>query len=181
MALFKQVQTAGALYPYYDYAHGYGMPQAEAVLQTSAGQRPTPAPTVSFVASDSVLAVFIRPEAERPVMAQKLPLYVDSAATQVDAATAPARVAPLGREDARPPTSETGTVTLAPPASAKPALLPAAGYFYWHVADAQGVLRRYEVLEVSQRAMLRIPRRTLHPGDVVRVFYLGAIHSYPIP
>ncbi|UOG76987.1 S8 family serine peptidase [Hymenobacter tibetensis] len=176
MALFTAIQQAGALYPYYDYAHGYGMPQADAVLQPSAGQRPGLAPTVSFVASDSVVSVFIRPEAAPPVVARALPLYLDSVAT---AANAPGRVGALGREEARPPTALEGVGASGPPASAAP-VLPAAGYFFWHVADSHGVLHRYEVLEVSQRAILRIPRRSLRPGDVIRVFYLGATHSYPI-
>jgi serine protease AprX len=176
MALFTAIQRAGALYPYYDYAHGYGMPQADAMLQPSAGQRPSLGPTVSFVASDSVVSVFIRPEAAPPVVARALPLYLDSVATAADA---PARVGALGREEARPSTASEGVGASGLPASAAP-VLPAAGYFFWHVADAHGVLHRYEVLEVRQRAILRIPRRTLRPGDVIRVFYLGATHSYPI-
>jgi serine protease AprX len=179
MALFQQIQESASLYPYYDYAHGYGIPQAEALLRNS---RPTAPPaqeaaTVSFVAQDSVLAVFIRPETARQVLIRQLPLYIDSIGV-VD--KVPNRVAPLGKEEARPTsTSEAPGGPLAA-AVVQPLALPAAGYLYWHVADAKGVLRRYEVLEVSQRAILRIPRRTLQPGDVVRIFYQGVTHSYPI-
>ncbi|WP_375435509.1 S8 family serine peptidase [uncultured Hymenobacter sp.] len=183
MALFTKVEQSASLYPYYDYAHGYGVPQAVAVLRNSTEQGgPKQNPTVSFVLQDSTLAVVIRAEVERPAVGQQLPLYVDSISTKVGADNAPARVAPLGREDARPTTQPE---IQRPAASSVPAApgfppLPAAGYLYWHVADAQGVLRRYEVMEVSQRAILRIPRRTLRPGDVVRVFYQGTTHSYPI-
>jgi hypothetical protein len=182
MALFTEIEQSANLYPYYDYAHGYGIPQAAVVLRNSAGQRApeqTP-PTISFVAQDSALAVVIRPEAERPSVVRQLPLYADSLNSKL-ADKAPARVAPLGREDARPtpPQSQSPAMTSIPATPGFPPL-PAAGYLYWHVADAKGVLRRYEVMEVSQRAVLRIPRRTLRPGDVVRVFYQGTTHSYPV-
>jgi len=181
MALFQQLQAAASLYPYYDYAHGYGIPQAETLLRNvRQSVAPMPARMVDFVLEDSVLAILIRPEAARPAVVQALPLYVDSVATLDPAADAPARVAPLGREETRPTESGSQASGTPAPAVAGRAPLPAAGYLYWHVADARGVLRRYEVVEVSQRAILQIPRRTLHPGDVVRVFYQGTTHSYPI-
>lgn len=176
MALFAKLQESGALYPYYDYAHGYGIPQASSFLAPDS--RRDPAATVSFVEQDSVLAVFIRPEQAR-IAASTLPLYADSATTVTDGAEEPKRVPAVGREEARP-----GSPALREPLAPVPLepgpRLPAASYFYWHLADARGVLRRYEVLEVSQRAMLRLPRRTLHAGEVVRVFYQGAVHSFPV-
>ncbi|UOQ68208.1 S8 family serine peptidase [Hymenobacter volaticus] len=180
MALFTEIEQSASLYPYYDYAHGYGIPQATVALRYSAGQKALEQTlTVSFIAQDSTVAVLIRPEAERPTVVRQLPLYADSLNSKL-ADNAPARVAPLGREDARPtPQSQSPAATNVPAAPGFPPL-PAAGYLYWHVADAKGVLRRYEVMEVSQRAVLRIPRRTLRPGDVVRVFYQGATHSYPV-
>lgn len=181
MALFQQIQESASLYPYYDYAHGYGVPQAAVLLRNArpaASAAPAPA-TVSFVAQDSVLAVFIRPEIARQVLTRQLPLYADSVGSSDEA---PNRVAPLGKEEARPtPSASSEAPADALPGAVVPSsALPAAGYLYWHVAAANGVLRRYEVLEVSQRAILRIPRRTLQPGDVVRVFYQGITHSYPI-
>jgi hypothetical protein len=179
MALFQQIQESASLYPYYDYAHGYGVPQA-AVLLRNAQQAASPTQqtaTVRFVAQDSVLAVFIQPETARQVLTRQLPLYADSIGGLDEV---PNRVAPLGKEEARPASSSEAPGEATPAVVARPPALPAAGYLYWHVADAKGVLRRYEVLEVSQRAILRIPRRTLLSGDVVRVFYQGITHSYPI-
>ncbi|HEX8425982.1 MAG TPA: S8 family serine peptidase [Hymenobacter sp.] len=182
MGLFAEIEQSASLYPYYDYAHGYGIPQATVVMRNVVGQAPPrQAPTVDFVMQDSALAVVIRPEVERPVVVQQLPLYVDSITAKLATDKAPPRVAPLGREDARPtqPEGQSPAVAAAVPTTPAPPL-PAASYLYWHIADARGVLRRYEVMEVSQRAILRIPRRTLRPGDVVRVFYQGTTHSYPV-
>jgi len=179
MELFQKMEQSGSLYPYYDYAHGYGLPQASFFL------RPKPVPNavasqetkIDFVVEDSLLAVNIRPEAARP-MARMLPFYADSMGLALPDAK---RVPAVGREEPRSDTQrQSSSVQPAAPPESAPLPLPAAGYLYWHVADARGVLRRYEVLEVSQRAILRIPRRTLRPGDVVRVFYLGTTHSYSV-
>ncbi|MBC6698736.1 S8 family serine peptidase [Hymenobacter puniceus] len=169
MQLFGLLQQSATLYPYYDYAHGYGLPQASRLLHLAArgGAAAGPSPTIDFVVQDSLLAVNIRTEALKP-----LPFYSDSLSTLPD----PKRVSAVGREESRPAGSTQSVVGGVSGAMG----LPASGYLYWHIADARGVLRRYEVVEVSQRAILRIPRRTLQSGDVVRVFYLGATHSYPV-
>ncbi len=174
MQLFGKLQESASLYPYYDYAHGYGLPQAGRLL-AAPGTAVSVAPTVDFVVADTVLAVNIRPAAALLAM-HPLPLYADSLAPQPDANRVPA----VGKEAARPPDQQRPTQAAAAREEPAPLLLAAAGYLYWHVADARGVLRRYEVVEVSQRAVLRIPRRMLQSGDTVRVFYLGATHSYPV-
>jgi subtilisin family serine protease len=168
MQLFAQLQQSATLYPYYDYAHGYGLPAASRLLRPAAGGAASPPPTIDFVVQDSLLGVNIRPAALQP-----LPFYADSLSPQPDDSR---RVPAVGREEPRP----AGPAQSAAPRETGLVALPAASYLYWHVADAHGVLRRYEVVEVSQRAILRIPRRTLQPGDVVRVFYLGTTHSYPV-
>jgi hypothetical protein len=59
--------------------------------------------------------------------------------------------------------------------------LPAPpSYLYWHVADRRGVLRFYEVLDVSQRAVLQVPLRSLQAGDTVQVHYRGYTSTYSL-
>jgi len=41
MQLFKALEASGDLYPYYDYAHGYGVPQAAKFLKVEPEQEPT--------------------------------------------------------------------------------------------------------------------------------------------
>ncbi|GAA4007202.1 hypothetical protein GCM10022408_18880 [Hymenobacter fastidiosus] len=172
MQLFGKIQESADLYPYFDYAHGYGTPQARFFTQKSAD--PTLAPTFDFVLQDSLLAVLIRPEAAL-LAVRSLPLYADSA-EMMPRADETAKVPALGREG--PVLSETARA--APFTPADPAPLPPAhpDYLYWHVADRRNVLRAYEVRAVTQRAVLRIPRRQLHPGDTVRVQYRGFTQSY---
>ncbi|WP_167856750.1 S8 family serine peptidase [Hymenobacter aquaticus] len=178
MQLFTQLQASADLYPYFDYAHGYGLPHASAFLRpgstTPAGQQ-----TVDFIRQDTVLAVVIRPEAA-VIPAQVLPLYSDSVRL---VNTAPQKVPAVGREELAPPPGRQPERQTAPagpePAPLVPLVRP--GYLYWHVADRRGVLRSYEVREVTQRAVLQIPLRTLQPGDTVRVCYRGITQSYPQP
>ena len=168
MELFARLQMAGDLYPYYDYAHGYGRPRAAAVLR--GGPAPTAVPTFDFVPNDSAVAVIIRPAAA-VVPARTLPLYADSARTLAPDESDRA-VPAVGRETALPAPDPADD---SPPDSAPPA------YLYWHVADARGVLRSYEVLAVRQRAVLTVPRRQLQPGDTLRVHYRGFTQSYARP
>ncbi|WP_226183147.1 S8 family serine peptidase [Hymenobacter nitidus] len=179
MQLFKQLQASADLYPYFDYAHGYGLPRASAFLdpKSTAGAAP---PTVDFIRQDTVLAVLIRSEAA-VIPAQVLPLYSDSVALVGSARKVPA----VGREELAPPLKQQGErqLTQSQPSQEPEPLVPLVrpGYLYWHVADRRGVLRSYEVREVTQRAVLQIPLRTLQSGDTVRVCYRGITQSYSRP
>ena len=181
MDVFRQVRESGDLYPYYDYAHGYGRPQASYFT----GAKPTArqvAPTFDFVAHDSVVTVVLRPAATVPT-ARPLPLLTDPeevspawlAALQPTAnanpppptgaaATPPAGVAPVGQE--QPVAADS------PPPAAYPP------HLYWHLANRRGVLRRYEVRAVAQRAVLQLPRRLLRHGTVLRVSFQGYTGEY---
>jgi hypothetical protein len=168
MALFQKIQSSGSLYPYFDYAHGYGIPRASFFTQAAS----TVAPSFDFVRQDSAVAVIIRPEAAF-IPARTLPLYADSVgAVTPDRADAPP-VAKLGQEVPHQPAPNTPdpdpVVGPVPP-----------DYLYWQIVDSTGVVRRYQVLEVSQRAVLRVPLERLRPGDVLRVHYRGFTQVYPV-
>ncbi|RZK60201.1 MAG: hypothetical protein EOO59_07110, partial [Hymenobacter sp.] len=183
MELFRQVRESADLYPYYDYAHGYGRPQASYFTDPKTTPRKA-TPTFDFIAHDSVVTVVLRPAATVPV-ARPLPLLTDPeeaspawlAALDPDASSnppvlpgsapaTPGGVAPVGKEQ---------------PASADNSALPLAAYpprLYWHLANGQGVLHRYEVRAVAQRAVLQVPRRFLGKGTVLRVSFQGYTGEY---
>lgn len=55
MQLFREIEKSGSLYPYFDYAHGYGIPQAQFFVAKN--QKPVP-PTFRFAEKgDSVWVV----------------------------------------------------------------------------------------------------------------------------
>ncbi|MGI4762311.1 MAG: S8 family serine peptidase [Janthinobacterium lividum] len=181
MELFRQVREAGELYPYYDYAHGYGRPEAGRLLARRLGPRPAPEPTFDFVVHDSLVAVVLRPAATVPA-ARPLPLVAETdelATGTTDWLTPPtparppgtptaANVAPVGKE--QPASVETAPAL--PPYPAYPARL------YWHLATARGVLHRYEVRAATQRLVVQVPRRLAKNGNVLRVYYQGYTGQY---
>jgi len=66
-------------------------------------------------------------------------------------------------------------------AEAAPALPPYPAYparLYWHLANARGVLRRYEVRAATQRLVVQVPRRLAKDGNVLRVYYQGYTGQY---
>jgi subtilisin family serine protease len=183
LELFRQVREAGELYPYYDYAHGYGRPEASRLLARRLGPPAAVEPTFDFVVHDSLVAVVLRPAATVPA-ARPLPLVAEAdelAAGTTDWLTPPA--------PARPPGTPTPTApSVAPvgkeqpaPAEATPALPPYPAYparLYWHLANARGVLHRYEVRAATQRLVVQVPRRLAKNGNVLRVYYQGYTGQY---
>ena len=175
MQLFQGLEKSAELYPYFDYAHGYGRPRY-AFFRTPTQAAPALVPTFDFVPHDSLVAVIIRPEAAmRP--AELLPLLADQTETLLPAtpalagAKAPAGgpVPPVGREEPQLP----GGTSLGPLA-----VLNYPAYLYWNLADRRGVLRRYETRAVTQRLVVQVPRRLLRGGDVLQVHFKGYTGFY---
>ncbi|QDA62133.1 hypothetical protein FHG12_19405 [Hymenobacter jejuensis] len=175
MQLFAKIQESADLYPYFDYAHGYGLPRASALLQE---RKPRTEAAFDLVREDSLLSVIIRPSAAY-VSARTLPLYADSVVRVTSLAPKTPSVPRVGREELKPPLSgEPKQGEAAGEAAPQPPTHP--DYLYWHIADRYGVLRTYEVLEVTQRAVLRLPLSRLRAGDTVRVHYRGFTQSYSV-
>ena len=172
MQLFALLERAGELYPYFDYAHGYGRPR---LARATSGLAPAPvAATFDFVLHDSLVAVVIRPEAAR-LPAVDLPLLADDPAMSLvpvvtaSPAASPTNTPPVGQE--KPLPADAPPLVLLPEPS-----YPA--YLYWNLADRRGVLRRYETRAVTQRLVVQVPRRLLRNGDVLRVHFKGFTATY---
>jgi subtilisin family serine protease len=56
MDLFHLIEQSGDLYPYFDYAHGYGVPQASRILDTL----PPPQPTFLFVQNKENISLLLK-------------------------------------------------------------------------------------------------------------------------
>jgi subtilisin family serine protease len=58
MQLFKAIEKSGHLYPYFDYAHGFGVPQAETILNS----RKDISPTFDFIKAGDTIKVVLKPQ-----------------------------------------------------------------------------------------------------------------------
>ncbi|MFC7668692.1 S8 family serine peptidase [Hymenobacter humi] len=177
MQLFQGLEKSAELYPYFDYAHGYGRPRF-AHFAPPAGSPPPVAvgPTFDFVPHDSLVAVIIRSEAAlRPAV--MLPLMVE----QSDVAVHVTPLAPDPKGPAVGTVPSVGREQPVPAGSAPAAPLPEPNYpayLFWNLADRRGVLHRYETRAVSQRLVVQVPRRLLQGGEVLRVHFKGYTGTY---
>lgn len=62
MQLFREIEKSGHLYPYFDYAHGYGIPQAKYFTDTTR----TKEPTFDFVIVNDQIKVVLREKYSYP-------------------------------------------------------------------------------------------------------------------
>ncbi|WP_210515167.1 S8 family serine peptidase [Hymenobacter terricola] len=177
MQLFQGLEKSAELYPYFDYAHGYGRPRFHHfAVHPELPQSPAAVPTFDFVPHDSLVAVIIRPEAAlRP--AESLPLVADQSEAALQAA--PEVADPKASASESVP--RVGHEQPVPPGAASLASLPEPNYpayLYWNLADRRGVLHRYETRAVTQRLVVQVPRRLLRGGDVLRVHFKGYTGTY---
>ena len=176
MQLFQGLQQSAELYPYFDYAHGYGRPRYQHFTA-----RPAPAsasgPTFDFVPHDSLVAVIIRSEAAMRA-AEMLPLMAEQGEVLTPAGLGPADAKTSAGEGSMPRVGHEQPVapSSAPLASLSELSYPA--YLYWNLANTRGVLRRYETRAVTQRLVVQVPRRLLHGGNVLRVHFKGYTGAY---
>ncbi|WP_400190800.1 S8 family serine peptidase [Hymenobacter sp. B81] len=171
MELFRRLEQAGELYPYFDYAQGYGLPTATRLLTPASAPA---APSFDFVADAGGVQVLLRPHLRA---VQALPLYADSTQAPLPPAARPA----VADAPAVNPLSSPASAAAAGDSGAGAARPEQLLYCYWHLADGRGRLRRYQVLDVRQRAVLRLPLNALLPGDVLRVHVAGYTAEYRLP
>ncbi len=61
MEMFKLIEQSADLYPYYDYAHGYGVPQASFFVEKDSSKK-TETPTFEFKVADDTVYVIVNKE-----------------------------------------------------------------------------------------------------------------------
>lgn len=120
MDYFKLIQESASLYPYYDYVHGYGIPQASKVLNREKKQ-------VNKAAFDII---------------DKGMYYLITL-----------------KDDCNIPID----------CSYK--------YLYYNISAPSGVLKKYAVIEVYQKEVLKIKKEGVTAGSSLNVFYGGCYKS----
>jgi hypothetical protein len=122
MELREELKKSGDLYPYHDYAHGYGVPQA---------------------------SYFVNQEQARQV--KKLDFKI---------------------------TEDQITIQFLHADGVNPGNYP---YLFYHIADEEGVLKRYAVIDPKDKAEYQIKLETQFKDHVLRIHYAGSTQEIIIP
>ncbi len=117
MDLLREIEKSGSLYPYFDYAHGYGIPQAKYFIEGKTDY----SPSFQFV------------------------LENDSLIIRVD-------------------TSLTNNI--------------AKDYLYYHIENSDGFVRKYAVLDVYRKDVIKFGIDDFKKDERIEAFYKGFVLSY---
>jgi hypothetical protein len=146
ISVLKEIERSGHLYPYFDYAHGYGVPQASYFL----GCREIVPPSFRFDTEDGKLCIRLMPEVVKTL--------ADSAECP-----APERMARVR-----------GLSGISPEVSGLHRYSLDDDYLYFHIESPEGgKIRKYRVIEVNESEQYTIESDLLLPGESVFVFFRG--------
>jgi hypothetical protein len=164
MKIFDEICKSGHLYPYFDYAHGYGIPQATYFINLNEETQPS----FSLLEEEGILTVNLFPEPSDTT--QKVII----------------RLAEGGPENStKVISSQEGDkyVVVSPPDnynSDVEQLQSDRGYkfddnyLYFHMMDREnGKIRRYKVIKISDYPSYQINLDELKKTELLRIHYRG--------
>ena len=128
MEIFKKLEESSNLYPYFDYAHGYGVPQASYFYPKINEE----IPTFSIIQNDSIIKILIKDDYFQFAEVIQRKSIISDLLDEI-----------IHLND--------GYSTAY--ASIKKDLHP---YFYFHVENNEGYLDSYKVLSVIQKDILTL-------------------------
>ncbi|MFN3916766.1 MAG: S8 family serine peptidase [Flavobacteriales bacterium] len=143
MELFAAVEKSGNLYPYFDYAHGYGTPQGDRAMKNLAESKPT----FEVFEENNLIRVKINDESFEMIHATFL-LYISEEHQNIH----------IGDESYN--SASYSSLPKIPP------------YFYWHLEDEDGKLLEYKVLNVQSQHIFHKPYEELRK-KTIRMHYKG--------
>ena len=150
MELFKKLEESANLHPYFDYAHGYGVPQATYFTAPLNGTEERE--TFTIDENESFIQITIKDEhftIEDKIVFDYFPYTFNKL-----------NLIPWLHFQDTYSTSDSNIKKGAP------------GYFYYHIENDAGYLDEYFVLSVYEKAVLRI-RKSENMGKKYRFHYKG--------
>jgi len=153
MQVIDAIQKSSDLYPYFDYIHGYGVPQGKWFFNATDSIQPT----FNVIDSEYVWHVVINEDA----FAVAEPLQV--------------AYAPNNRF-----TFEDETETDSPNMHIYDmeytnvsgfAYTEFPGYLFYHIENTDGTLKNYFVLSVHDKNILSLDKSLVNPGEKIRIWY----------
>tara|TARA_B110000495_G_C22990504_1_gene583183 strand:- start:21 stop:1691 length:1671 start_codon:yes stop_codon:yes gene_type:complete len=157
MELFKKLEESANLHPYFDYAHGYGVPQATYFIESLNGTEEIE--TFTIDESEDFIQITIKDAyftIEDKIVFDYFPYTFNKL-----------NMIPWLHFQDTYSTSDSNIKKGAP------------GYFYYHVENDAGYLDEYFVLAVYEKVVLRI-RRSENMGKKYRFHYKGTSKTITI-
>ncbi|MFN0032301.1 MAG: S8 family serine peptidase [Flavobacteriales bacterium] len=156
--LYDEMQHSGHLYPYFDYAHGYGIPQASYFVRSD---------------EDTVHTDTVEVEIEYKRELDMFQLRIASADTASIARMLSMEY--LFEEEPDEFVAGTDPVDIWQQLDYE----GMKNYLYWHVENAEGVLTHYEIVWPEPSRVIAV-RDTYPAGSVLRVHWLGKTYEWKL-
>jgi serine protease AprX len=156
MKVFSELEKSGHLYPYYDYAHGYGIPQASYFLE----KKLIKIPTFSVKVDDGNLIVYILSE--------------DNLSDTTSEINTQQLTIKYNNESEGIITSDDNDSTLFASAENAAKDMLNQNYLYYHFAEADnGQIRKYFVVDMDDAVSYNIKLDDLKENELVRIHFRG--------
>ena len=164
MQLFHEIEKSGHLYPYYDYAHGYGIPQAEHFIHPNIQAASS---TFRIEENDSSYKIVI----DSAFLSQSAPPVLKSAHGKNYSLTDEGNIKITDTLTSIIDTMEKKL----PPKSKFISITPIIrnDLLFYHIQAKNGVLKKYYVIGVEHADVLTLFKKDFETGDKIRIFYRG--------
>ena len=170
MELFEMIEESSDLYPYYDYAHGYGVPQADYFLERVS----TPDTSFFIDTTASEIRVFIR---EKHFSYSSLPMANYYSDDENNLYVKDINGKNINMDNEVFIHFKDGNLN----SKASGIRDSESSYFYYHLENNRGYLDVYYVLGVEQLNVLNYIIKPVDSGKTIRFYYKGFIQEYRIP
>lgn len=164
MQLFHEIEKSGHLYPYYDYAHGYGIPQADHFIHPN---KQIAGSTFMIEENDSSYKIVID---SAFLSLSVLPIFKSSHGKNYSLTDE----GNIKITDTLTSNIDTMEKKL-PPKSKFISTTPIIrnDLLFYHIQGKNGILKKYYVIGVEQADVLTLFKKDFEAGDKIRIFYRG--------
>ncbi len=171
MKVFHELEKSGDLYPYYDYAHGYGIPQASYFLNGTEKALPTFTTTREY----TFLTVRTYPH----------PAETDTSVKENKEEKEEVRI--IASDGVKKIEINKDSLNIVYPGDNEPIQIttekesdsPVSNYLFYHFADKDsGKIRYYAVVDMKDATKYPIDLADMHDNEILRIFYRGYTQSY---
>jgi serine protease AprX len=159
--IYKHLLKSGSLYPYFDYAHGYGIPKADYFFKLKKKDSVAEVqPTILFADKNDTIFIYAK---EKPVSKlMSSPEFIPQRSSSKGVFYNGRLMKKEGKFAKKADEEE----------------LDGKNYVYYHIADEKNKLMKYAVLKLESENIFYVTKKNYKPGYTLRVFYSGYLLEY---